>query len=157
MKLSPELNEILCQQIINEYQNSLSYKQIEAWFEQHNLHNIAKYFGKQAKEENCHANKIIEYINHRNGGVLNLDEINTPKLIIVDVRSVADAYNILEQSTTESIEGIYKFAFEQGSFMDLPFISHMLKIQVDEEAEAMEFGTGLTNTKDLILFDQHLR
>ena len=156
MKLSPELNETLNQQILQEYHNSLIYAQIQSYFESLQLKKIAEYFKKQSVHEAEHAQKFIQHINDRTGGKVSIGEVNAPSLMLASVDSVGDAYVLTEEETTESIEAIYELASDTKSFIDFPFILDMLNEQVFEENEACEFCMKIKNTKDLVLFDATL-
>lgn len=153
MKLSTQLNDALNAQVQKEYLNMLRYKQIASHFEDLQLKNIAKYFHDQADEENEHANKFIAHINDRVSGKVDLEEVQKP---IINMNNIPDEYLSIEEETTNSIEGLYDMAFEEKSFIDIPFLSEMLSIQKIEEDEAQEFGMKLKMVKDLVLFDASL-
>ena len=156
MKLSPELNETLNQQILQEYHNSLIYAQIQSYFESLQLKKIAEYFKKQSLHEAEHAQKFIKHINDRTGGNVSIGEINAPNVTFLSPESVGDAYVLTEENTTESIEAIYELASDTKSFADFPFLLDMLNEQIFEEDEANEFALKIKNTKDLVLFDATL-
>ena len=154
MILSQDLNDALNEQVVREYQNMLIYKKIESYLQDLELNNIAKMFHKQAKEENGHAKEFIDYINSRVGGKLVLGEIPSPETVIINSESsIGDIYLQLEQDTTESIEAIYDLALSLKSYMDLPYLQHMLEEQVIEEDEALNFSKRFKMVKDLVLFD----
>lgn len=156
MKLSPEINDALNEQIIKEYRNSLVYAQIQSFFEGMQLKKIAEYFKKQSVHEAEHAQKFIQHINDRTGGKVNIGEVNPPNLMLASAESVGDIYVLTEEETTESIEAIYELACDTKSFIDFPFLLDMLNEQCSEEDEANEFSVKLKNTKDLVLFDATL-
>lgn len=157
MILTQDLNDALNEQVVKEYQNMLIYKKIESYFEEMELPNLAKFFHKQADEEDGHAKEFINYINSRVGGKVKIGEIPSPEKISIDsASSVGDIYLRLEQETTESIEEIYELALSQRSYIDLPYLSNMLKEQVIEEDEALSFKKRFEMVKDLVLFDATL-
>lgn len=157
MILSSDLNDALNEQVIREYQNMLIYKKIESYLQELELNNIAKVFHKQAEEENEHAKEFIDYINNRVGGKVVLGEIPSPETVsITSENSIGDIYLQLEQDTTESIESIYELAVSLKSYMDLPYLLHMLENQVIEEDEALNFSKRFKMVKDLVLFDATL-
>ena len=156
MKLSPELNETLNQQILQEYHNSLIYAQIQSYFESLQLKKIAEYFKKQSLHEAEHAQKFIQHLNDRTGGKVTIGEVNAPSLLLSSVESVGNVYILTEEETTESIEAIYELACDTKSFIDFPFLLSMLAEQVSEENESNEFALKLKNIKDLVLFDATL-
>ena len=156
MKLSPELNETLNQQILQEYHNSLIYAQIQSYFESLQLKKIAEYFKKQSLHEAEHAQKFIQHLSDRTGGKVTIGEVNAPSLLLSSVESVGNVYILTEEETTESIEAIYELACDTKSFIDFPFLLSMLAEQVSEENESNEFALKLKNIKDLVLFDATL-
>lgn len=153
MKLSQELNDALNEQITHELLNSNSYAQLESYFEDLQLKNLATYFRNQSLHEKEHANKFIKYINDRTGGKVSIGEVPSPILVLNSIEDVANEYIRIEESTTESIEEIYNLAFDNKSFVDLPFLSEMLHEQVEEEDSAQEFALKIRMVKDLVLFD----
>ena len=153
MKLSPDLNDAISQQILMELHNMLVYKQIQSYFEDLQLKKLAAYFGNQADDEKSHADKFIQYLNDRIGGKVSLGEVDSPMITISDPASIGDIYVSLEEDTTVSIESIYELALGNKSYIDLPFLQSMLFEQVSEEDEASEFAMKIKMVKDLVLFD----
>ena len=153
MKLSQNLNDAICQQIIIELGNQNKYMQIQSLFEDMQLKNLAKFFKEQSAGENGHANLFMDHLNDRNGGKVTIGEVNAPMINFSDINSIADFYVLTEQQTTESIESLYNLAFEEGSYIDLDFLQSMLKEQVEEEDTSQRIATNLKMTKDLVLFD----
>jgi ferritin len=153
VKLSQNLNDAICQQIIIELGNQNKYMQIQSLFEDMQLKNLAKFFKEQSAGENGHANLFMDHLNDRNGGKVTIGEVNAPMINFSDINSIADFYVLTEQQTTESIESLYNLAFEEGSYIDLDFLQSMLKEQVEEEDTSQRIATNLKMTKDLVLFD----
>ena len=156
MKLSPSLNESINQQILQEYRNSLIYAQIQSFFDELQLKNIAEYFKKQSLQEAEHAQKFIKYLNDRTGGKVNIGTVDSPELILLSAGQAGEVYVLAEEGTTESIESIFELASDEKSFIDFPFILSMLDEQVEEEDSANEFSIKIKNTTDLVLFDASL-
>jgi len=153
MKLSNSLNEFLNEQIIHEYRNQLIYTQIEAIFENLELKNIAKYFNEQSAQEKSHGDMIVKHISDRIGGKVKIGTVDAPDISEYSIEEIADTYVSVEQGTTESLESIFEFALENKSYIDLPFLSEMLKEQVEEEDSADNFATNIKKAKDLVQFD----
>lgn len=156
MRLSQELNDTLNEQALHEYHNSLIYAQVQSYFEDLQLKNIAEYFKKQSIQEAEHAQKFIQHLNDRTGGRVIIGEVNSPNVLLSSVEMIGDIYVSTEEGTTESIESIYDLACNTKSFIDFPFLLTMLSEQVEEEDSANEFSMKLKNTKDLVLFDASL-
>jgi ferritin len=157
MQLSSDLNDALVSQCIIEYSNQMAYKQIEDWFETQSLHRIARWFHEQANKEKSDSSEIQNYLYARIGGdaaIAKAGKIVIEDLNITNVSDVADKMLALEQADTEAFETIYGMALDEKSYVDLPFLAHMLKGQVDDESQAMTYGNDLRNAKDLVLFDK---
>ena len=80
MKLSQNLNDAINQQIMLELQNQNAYMQIASIFEDMQLKNLAKFFKEQASDEYDHANLFIDHLNDRNGGKVDIGEVNSPMI-----------------------------------------------------------------------------
>ncbi len=153
MKLTQTLNDSLCQQILVELGNQNKYSQVQSYFEDLQLKNLANFFKKQSDGEHDHANLFISHINDRNGGKVNIGEVEIPDMIFADINSVADFYMLTEQQTTESIEALYDLALSEKSYIDIPFLDKMLDEQVEEEDTSQRLALNLKSVKDLVLFD----
>lgn len=153
MRLSQNLNDALNLQILHEMRNVLIYMQINSFFENLQLKNLAKFFLERSDEEKSHADKFLNYINDRTGGFVLLNEVEEPSLNLTDIASVGDEYIKTEEATTASIESLYDLALSERSYMDLGFLQSMLDEQVSEEDESMSFAVKAKNVKDLVLFD----
>jgi ferritin len=153
MKLSQSLNDAFNQQILHEYRNFLVYKKIQNYFEDMQLKNLASYFSKQADDEKSHADKFLNHINDRIGGIANIGDVQSLPYEIRVIEDVGKIYLVVEEETTKSIESLFDLAFEGKSFVDLPFIEEMLAEQIKEEDEALELSTKLNMCKDIVLFD----
>jgi ferritin len=151
--LSQNLNDALNMQVLIEYGNEIKYAQIQSYFEDLQLKKLASFFKNQAKGENDHANLFMNHINDRNGGKVNLGEVEEPNLNLADINSVADVFIRIEQDTTSSIEELYDMALSEKSFIDLPFLQSMLLEQVEEEDISQRVATNLKMTNDIVLFD----
>ena len=153
MRLSQNLNDALNIQVAHELRNSIIYMKIASFFEIMQLKNLSHYFMDRSNEEKSHADKFLNYINDRTGGVVSFSEAEESYSALVDVSAVADAYVKTEEFTTESIESIYGLALAESSYMDLGFLQEMLNEQIQEEDESNSFSVKIKAVKDLVLFD----
>lgn len=153
MRMTERINSLLNAQITHELKNQNSYLQIASYFENIQLKNLANYFYEQANGEYGHAKLIIDHINSRIGGMVFIDSVPQPTLDLSSFEAVASTYVTIEEGTTKSLEDIYKAIFESGSFIDIDFITSLLKEQVEEEDIASEFALKLKNVNDVVLFD----
>jgi len=152
VKLSENLNSALNEQVTHEMRNVSIYRQIQSYFEGLQLKHIGNYFKEQADHEFEHANMIIEHINSRIGGIVTIQEISEP-IIYSSVDEIAISYVSVEEMTTNSLESLYGLALLEKSYIDIDFLSEMLKEQVEEENSAITFATKLKTVSDLVLFD----
>lgn len=153
MKLSQSLNDALNEQILHELSNSVKYMQIASYFEGLQLKKLAKYFNEQSNHEKEHADKFMEHINNRTGGLVQLSEVEGVNGFVPNVESIADFYVLTEEQTTESIEELYELALSEKSYIDLGFLQSMLNEQIEEEDKSNEFALKVKMTKDIVLFD----
>lgn len=153
MKLSETLNSSLNQQILHELRNQNIYSQIESFFEDLQLKNLAKYFRNQSLQEKSHADKFIQYINSRTGGKVTLSQVDSPSLSLNSIEDVANAIVLTEEGTTESIEALMDLVLEEKSYIDIGFIESMLNEQVEEEDSVNKLALNLKMCKDIVLFD----
>lgn len=153
MKLSQTLNSSLNQQILHELRNQNIYSQIESFFEDLQLKNLAKYFRNQSLQEKSHADKFIQYINSRTGGKVTLSQVDSPSLSLNSIEDVANAIVLTEEGTTESIEALMDLVLEEKSYIDIGFIESMLNEQVEEEDSVNKLALNLKMCKDIVLFD----
>jgi ferritin len=153
MKLSQNLNDALNAQIMIELGNQNKYMQVQSHFEDLQLKKLAEFFGKQSMGENEHANLFMGHINDRNGGKVNIGEVEIPDLQFANIDEVADFYVLTEQQTTESIEALYDMAMSEKSYIDIPFLDKLLDEQVEEEDTSQRLALNLKTVKDLVLFD----
>jgi ferritin len=156
MILSQNLCDALNQQILHELGNVTKYMQINSYFENLQLKNLAKYFLARSQEEKGHADKFMNYINDRTGGLVTIGEVQEPNLALTDPASIGVAFVQIEENTTLSIESIFDLALGEKSYLDLPFLQEMLSEQVGEEDEANEFALKIKMVKDIVLFDATL-
>lgn len=157
MKLSGAINDALNEQVHKEYTNSLFYEQIAALFAEKGLKNLFAFFRKQASEEIGHAQKILEYISDRVGGVVSLQVVplapNHAQVPTMSLGMIGEAYLNAEEQTTASLESIHELICDENSGIDIPFILEMLNEQVEEESKAYDFAMKAKVVTDEVLFD----
>lgn len=151
--ISPELNQLINEQIVHELRNSNIYKQIWCLFEDKRLSNIGKYFKNQSKQEFEHSELFTQHLNDRVGGKVTLLDIPPLGISINSIEEVGDAFLTVEQETTERINKILELAIEQNSGIDKAFLLKMLDEQVEEENIADEFRQRMAAVTDFVLFD----
>lgn len=153
MKLSTRLNELLNQQVAHELRNSNIYLQMSSIFEDYKLTNLASFFKKLSVEEKEHAQMFVNHLNSRTGGKVSISEIESPNVSETSFDQLGKLYVETEELTTEKIEEIMSVVRSESSYIDEPFILHMLGEQVQEEDEATIFYTRIQMVQDIVLFD----
>lgn len=153
MKLSTRLNELLNQQVAHELRNSNIYLQMSSIFEDYKLTNLASFFKKLSVEEKEHAQMFVNHLNSRTGGKVSISEIESPNVSETSFDQLGKLYVETEELTTEKIEEIMSVVRSESSYIDEPFILHMLGEQVQEEDEATIFYNRIQMVQDIVLFD----
>jgi len=153
MKMTQELSEALNAQAAHEYKNMFAYKQIESYFEDKQLINLAEYFRKQSDHEREHGDMIVAYLHSRTGGSVKVEEIEDSSLEIIAPEQAGDLFVRLEELTTVSLEAIYGLILGEKSYVDLGFVQKMLVEQVEEEDIASQFAMQIKETKDIYVFN----
>lgn len=153
MKLSEKLNILINNQITHERRNQAIYQQVASYFEDMQLTKLADFFFGQADGEGGHAKILIDHLNNRTGGKVQIQTLEFPSLNLSNLNDIASLYVSTEEETTKAIEEIYKEAFSEGSFIDLPVISKLLDEQVEEEDLANKFACQTLLCTDMVLYN----
>jgi ferritin len=126
-------NDMLGEQIANEFAASHQYVAVAVWYSAQDLPRLAAYFYRQSLEERNHAMMMVQYMLDRNL------PIRIPA--IGDIRSdFADATEPLalalsqEQEVTAQIKDLFRAARAEDDALGEQFILWFLKEQVEEVA-----------------------
>jgi ferritin len=137
--ISEESLRLLNNQIKEEMYNSQFYRYIGSYLKQMGLDNIGSYFGDtQVQEEQSHSQMITDYINDRNEKVIVLPvpEVN---IEFQSLTQLAELYLQREQITTAKLSIIASNALSESDFMLFDFMQGLVKIQRDEERDALSY------------------
>ena len=124
-------------QINKELYSAYLYLSMAQYFEARSLKGIAHWFFVQHQEEVKHAQKLISYLNERDGRVV-LKAIQEPKFEWKDAKEVFDDTYSHEKFITESIENIMKIAIEENDFATQNLLNWFIDEQVEEEKNSFE-------------------
>ena len=126
-------NELLQEQVKNEFTASQQYIAVAVWFDNEDLPQLAKHFYRQALEERNHAMMIVQYL---------MDSDVKPTIpTIPEVRNdFAETRELValaleqEREVTDEITNLAKTAREEGDYVGEQFMQWFLKEQVEEVA-----------------------
>lgn len=158
MNLSKTMQDMLNEQIKNEFYSAYLYLSMSAYFESLNLPGSAQWMRKQFEEEQMHALKMFDFVNDRNGRVT-LQAI--PQPAIEWASPVAAWQQVLEheQQVTALINNLYTQAVNEKDYAAQAFLAWFVTEQVEEEKNATlmleRFKQAGTNAASLLLFDGH--
>ena len=108
MLISESMTAALNRQIGNEFQTSMQYTAIAAWFAAETLPELSKRFTLQAGEERDHAAKIVDYIVDA-GGKIEIPGLDAPKC----------AFESAEEAVALALESEYEVTRQINELMDL--------------------------------------
>lgn len=132
MKLSPNVEKALNQQINQEMAAAYTYLAASAWFDSENLKGFSQWMGIQRREELEHAQRLIDYL-HDRGGRLELQAVAKPKGKFDTVMEVFQAALGSEENNTRSIHALYKLAVDENDYATQSFLKWFIDEQVEEE------------------------
>jgi len=132
MKLHPDIERAINEQINLEFLSAYAYLAMAAWFEHKSLAGFASWMTLQGREELGHGMKFFRYLNDRGGRVL-LEAVPKPK---PDFATPLEAFETSlqhEQSVSTCINRIYELANQHKDYPTMSFLRWFLDEQVEEE------------------------
>lgn len=139
--------ELLTEQVRNEFTASQQYIALAVWFDNHDLPRLAARFYAQSVEERNHAMMFIQYLLDRDlqvsipgvGEVLN--DFSSP-------REPIELALVQEKQVTSQVEAIFRAAREAGDVLGEQFMLWFLKEQVEEVSSMNTLLTIATRAGD---------
>ncbi|MHB8164334.1 MAG: ferritin, partial [Methanoregula sp.] len=110
--ISKTMEDALNKQVNREYYSAYLYLAMSAYFESANLKGFAKWMRVQAKEEQSHGDKILDYIMVRSGKVT-LGDIEAPKAKWASAGKVFEEVYAHEQKVTGIIHALVDLAVKE--------------------------------------------
>ncbi len=154
--ISKEINEMMNSQIMKELGSAYIYLGISTWAEEKSLHNMAKWFYAQAKEEYTHAERFVNYI-IETGGHVEYQAIDGVKTDFESVEDCIKATIEHEEYITGEIKKILDKAMELKEYEAIEMLQWFIKEQIEEEAQSNELMTTyILFEKNDALLDNHL-
>ena len=146
--LSPELKEMLDQQIGNELFAFYEYKAGASWFQRNGLVGFATWANGQAADEILHMEKVLNFINELDLSPV-LPELDNPSAEFESPQSAVETILEREKAVTANWRAIAAKAMEQQDAATLQLAQCFVMEQIEEEDSAktlldmMRFGTIL--------------
>jgi len=133
MELKAKLLDALNAQVGMEFEASLKYDSISAYFTNEELPQLAKFFTKQSAEEREHAHRLIKFILDRDG-VVKIPAIPaSPHSFPSPVEAVRAAQES-EKKVSGSIYALYELACAEKDHATAIMLQWFITEQVEEEA-----------------------
>lgn len=123
--------ELLREQIRNEFTASQQYVAVAVWFDDQSLPRLAAHFYRQAVEERNHAMMIVQYFLDR-GLPVAIPGVGEVRNDFKTVREPIELALTQEQEVTAEITALARAAREEGDFLGEQFLQWFLKEQVEE-------------------------
>jgi ferritin len=132
MKISPELEKLLNEQVNAELFASNQYLAIAAYFADHDLDGFSNFFMVQAEEERFHALKYFKFLYEVDGSV-KLGVIPEPVSEFASTIDVIEKVLIHEEKVTKAIYACLDAALTRKEFATYHFMEWFVAEQVEEE------------------------
>ncbi len=142
MKLVPELNKLLNEQINNELVSSYAYLAMAGWFERTPYLGFAKWMFTQSQEEHGHAMKFYQHIVDREG-VVELTTVEKPRHDFSSPLEVLEASLAQEEKVTAQINDLYEVAEKVRDHMSKNLLLWFLNEQMEEEKSVRDMRDRL--------------
>lgn len=154
--LSDELCVALNKQIGHELYNAHQYLDVAAWFKQRCLFNLADIYFAQAKEEDTHAEKLINFVVDMRGK-LSIPSVGATIDNFVKAEDAAQLALLREEITTEDIYKLVSLAWSEGNYIAWNFLQWFVNEQQSELSEATDRLQLIQQNRDnLLLVDHYL-
>jgi ferritin len=130
------LNE-LNRQLNQEFSAAHNYRALSLWCEDQNLKGFARYFAKQASEEQTHAHRMTGHLIDR-GALPELTAIPAPKAHFDSLMEAARHAQTMENGNTQGINAVYEAAIATKDYPVQVLMQWFIQEQVEEEAWCLE-------------------
>ncbi len=141
--LSKTIQDAINEQIRNEIESAYLYLAMAQHCESKNLPGSAKWLTMQWQEELEHAQKLIGYMNDRQGRVV-LGAIAKPQTDWASPLAVFKDVLTHEQKVTALINGLYAQAIKENDYASQIELQWFIKEQIEEEKHATQIIDQLT-------------
>ncbi|MFQ5633568.1 MAG: ferritin [bacterium] len=157
--LSKNMENVLNEQIKDEFFSSFLYLSMSAHCDAKNLPGFAHWLRMQSQEEYMHAMKIFDYIQDREGQVV-LKAIDQPAGEFGSLVEIFEQTLAHEKLISRKINDLYATAVEEKDYPTQVMLQWFINEQVEEEKTASDILAQVKmvgdNTSALIVLDQQL-
>ena len=128
-----KFHELLHDQIGNEFAASQQYISVAAYYDNHDMPQLARHFYAQSVEERNHAMMIVQYLLDRDIEV-EIPGVAAPRNDFQDYTAPIELALEQERTVTEQIVDLARCARDSGDYLGEQFMQWFLKEQVEEVA-----------------------
>ncbi|GAC69355.1 ferritin [Gordonia soli] len=128
-----KFHELLHDQIANEFASAQQYIAVAAYYDNHDMPQLAKHFYKQSVEERNHAMMIVQYFLDRDMPV-QIPAVAAPINEFAGYKAPIELALDQEKTVTQQIVDLAKTARDNGDYLGEQFMQWFLKEQVEEVA-----------------------
>jgi ferritin len=138
MDISKNLNDAINAQIGHEFEATMHYLSMAAYFEGQGFKKMAARMYEQADEEHAHGMKFFKFILER-GGEIVLPPLPAPAGKFGSALAVFKAALAWEKIVTKNIYGLMDIAIEDKDYASQQFLNWFTNEQIEEEANMEAF------------------
>lgn len=138
MQISKKLNDAINTQIGHEFEATLQYLSMAAYFEEEGYTNLAKRMYEQADEEHEHGMKFFKFILEM-GGKVAIPTLPAPAGNFSSALDVFKAALAWEKIVTKNIYNLMDIAVADKDYASQQFLDWFTNEQIEEEANMEAF------------------
>ncbi|MDO9326668.1 MAG: ferritin [Methanoregula sp.] len=157
--ISKAMEEALNKQVNREYYSAYLYLAMSVYFESVSMKGFSKWLRIQAKEEQAHGDKFLDYLIAR-GGTVTLGAVEAPKAKWASAGKVFEEVYAHEQKVTGMINVLVDLAIKEKDHASFEMLQWFVKEQVEEEKNSSEILEQIKIVGDvpghLFYLDHHL-
>ena len=146
--ISKVMEEAINKQVNREYYSAYLYLAMSAHFESVNMKGFSKWMRVQAREEQTHGDKFLEYLMAR-GGKVSLLAIEAPKAKWASAGKVFEEVYAHEQKVTGMIHALVELASKEKDHATFEMLQWFVKEQVEEECNANDILAQIMTVGDV--------
>jgi ferritin len=135
--INKKILDLLNSQINKELYSAYLYLGISQYYNNAMLEGFGNWYKIQAKEEQDHADLIMQYIQNCGAEVV-LEAISKPNVEYSNIKQGIEASLEHERFISREINTIYGAALEEKDYKTVEFLTWFIKEQVEEEKNAEE-------------------
>lgn len=147
MELGKKILDALNAQIGMEYEASIKYDSIGAYFTLQELPQLSKFFFKQSTEEREHAHKLVKYVLDRDGQVI-IPTLAAPPYLFDSPAAAVSVALESECKVTKSILALYDLALAERDHATSIMLQWFVTEQVEEEATVRQMLSFVERGKE---------